>query len=446
MASAYGEVARALEAVEGGRGWGAVYKSRDAQRALGLVKGVRAQRPALEAALGVIGVEATSVALLATFDAVAGKGLPKRGGGALLRSLRDNLASVRAAYAARAVVPRRRRRFARVVLSLEEEEEEEEEKKLPVETSEDPHVPGLLEFEAADAKRLLPFVEAGRLVLQDKGSCFPAQALVGEAPRPPKAVLDACAAPGNKATHAASLFGGTVYALDRDPERLRVLEERASLVGAATVEPILADFLGVDPREFNDVTAILLDPSCSGGHRVSPDRLARLAKFQLMALTKALTEFPNVDRVAYSTCSSNDAENEAVVAQALQNANGAFTIAPCLRSWPRRGHPHAQIDAEALVRVDPIEDNLATPFFLALFVRAAPVPSRNNDDHPTKKKKRPREDDRRAHDDSPPPIKRPREDDRGRRSAPDPPTKQHPFVSKKKKKKKKKKKNVVVVV
>jgi 16S rRNA C967 or C1407 C5-methylase (RsmB/RsmF family) len=50
-------------------------------------------------------------------------------------------------------------------------------------------------------------------VLQSRASCMPAHAL---APQPGWAVVDACAAPGNKTTHLAALMAnrGTITAFE----------------------------------------------------------------------------------------------------------------------------------------------------------------------------------------------------------------------------------------
>lgn len=378
MASAYGEAGRVLLAVQKGSSVrNASYKTKDPARNMALVSAVLARRERLESALKHVGIHFDQpsqrcVALLALYDVVAGRGLPKRAGGRLVRALKDNREALLAAYGEDQADERRRRRFARRNTLFDFE--------LPTDLGlvPDPHVPDLFEFPPSRAKKVAahPSVARGRLVLQDKASCFPALILVGDAP--PSTILDACAAPGNKTSHLAALApSARVLALDRDPDRFSLLEARLKLAGALNVEARLGDFLTIDPRDY-PVTAILLDPSCSGSGTLDHpppkdrDRLERLAGFQLKALVKALTAFPDVTRVTYSTCSVYEDENESVVAAALSQAPD-FQLHVALPSWPRRGRAHPRLTPQQsynLLRVDPNLDN-CTGFFLALFVRSS---------------------------------------------------------------------------
>ncbi|GMF11496.1 unnamed protein product [Phytophthora lilii] len=265
-------------------------------------------------------------------------------------------------------------------------------------------------------------VKSGKLVLQDKASCFPAFVLHGEhadAEDKQGDVIDACAAPGNKTSHLAMLLqqqdgdgaDGTtpkrrVFAFDRSPKRLELLKRRMQLAGAATrVQAELQSFLEVpvDGAMYRNVRSILLDPSCSGSGMTNrldhlldiassletvlePDhgaeyeedtakRLQSLADFQLEALRKAFS-FPQVERVVYSTCSIFQKEDEEVVAAALksdENTRAArpFVLKPALTSWPRRGLEVAGLSAKqakALVRANGLEDS-TNGFFVAYFER-----------------------------------------------------------------------------
>jgi putative methyltransferase len=297
------------------------------------------------------------------------------------------------------------------------------------------HVPYMLRLppgaHAALALHEHPLVTSGRLLLQDLPSALPPHALLG-APGAAAAalgagagggaplgdIIDACAAPGNKTSQLAALVaaaaaagagagagagaaggaggkkkrqregggeagGGRVFAFDRDPTRLARLQQRLRELGAeGRVEAACRDFLGVGHGEpaLAGVTAVLLDPSCSGsgmqarwgglergggaalgagagagagadGGAYAPPpvpprdaaRVRSLAAFQARALTHALG-FPAVRRVVYSTCSLYHDENEAVVARAVAdfNAGGGgcgarARLVECLPEWPLRG-------------------------------------------------------------------------------------------------------------
>nr|CAD7572470.1 unnamed protein product [Timema californicum] len=82
--------------------------------------------------------------------------------------------------------------------------------------------------------------------------------------------------------------------------------------------------------------------------KCSSERLQRLAYFQVILLEHALSKFPNVKRVVYSTCSLNVEENEEVVEKALSYtkanpSNPQFRLASNLLkgSWekPPPVHP-----------------------------------------------------------------------------------------------------------
>ena len=158
----------------------------------------------------------------------------------------------------------------------------------------------------------------GSIILQDKASCFPVAALQI---KPGCVALDACSAPGMKTSQlAAAVEDGRVIAIERDFKRCQTLKKVLSDCGAnENVTVRNCDFLATNPEEFQDVEYIVVDPSCSGTgmtHRegtsnCSEDRLAKLAEMQIKILSHALA-FPNVKRVAYSTCSVTEEENEKV--------------------------------------------------------------------------------------------------------------------------------------
>ncbi|KAJ1660471.1 hypothetical protein IWQ61_000618 [Dispira simplex] len=271
----------------------------------------------------------------------------------------------------------------------------------------DPHLSDLLVFPPKTDLHAHPLYLGGDIILQDKASCFSATVLA-----PPKGstVIDACAAPGNKTSHLASLMGnqGKIYAFDLDQRRLNTLKKLTGTAGCRIIETQCQSFLDVDPNDpaYQAVEYILLDPSCSGSGIVSrldylvdgfaaaedrrlnrpvPDptaRLHKLAEFQYTMICHAL-RFPNLKRLVYSTCSIHQLENEEVVARVLATHP---TVILCDRSnvlstWQRRGvplthssdtdsstekHILSEQDAECLVRCLPLEDS-TNGFFVACF-------------------------------------------------------------------------------
>ncbi|CAO2652401.1 Nn.00g006840.m01.CDS01 [Neocucurbitaria sp. VM-36] len=256
---------------------------------------------------------------------------------------------------------------------------------------EDPNIPNLLALPSRIDLSRSPAYTSGQIIFQDKASCFPAYLLD---PRPGDGdVIDATAAPGNKTTHLAAIVSSQaqigeeqkVIAFERDKGRTMTLQKMVKLASADSVVQVKgsSDFLATKPGsdEFANVSAILLDPSCSGTGIVGRDdaikmhlpeaqggiassqkpdkskkrkrgdeaaepsegattlnldfddetpeetptdgklseRLAALSTFQLHILTHAL-RFANARKITYSTCSIHFEENEGVVLQALASS------------------------------------------------------------------------------------------------------------------------------
>ncbi|KAG5186176.1 S-adenosyl-L-methionine-dependent methyltransferase [Tribonema minus] len=379
------------------------------------------------------------------YDLLFGKG-SIQGGGALKRhlvardaQLRAALAALKAARglppdaAAELLLPDAARRhafprYARVnLLRAAPDAVEAQLRAEGLEVARDGTVGALLVLPHGTDLHAHALVADGRLILQDKSSCFSAQALLGGGSSwlDGGDVIDACAAPGNKTLHAAALLSAAalsgaaaaaaaaashhVFAFDRDAKRLALLRRRCDGAGGAgRITPCLQDFLAVDVNDarFSRVRGILLDPSCSGSGIVTApdrwqeeeqggagggDRVDKLAAFQLAALLKALS-FPHARRVVYSTCSVHARENEGVVAAALRQQQqqqqrgqggqgegeeerccpGPWRLVKCLPRWHRRGIvPEGSgltaQQADCMVRAAPADDT--NGFFVALFAR-----------------------------------------------------------------------------
>ncbi|HVS78447.1 MAG TPA: 16S rRNA (cytosine(967)-C(5))-methyltransferase RsmB [Steroidobacteraceae bacterium] len=172
----------------------------------------------------------------------------------------------------------------------------------------------------------LPGFHEGWVSVQDAGAQL-APMLLEAAPG--MRVLDACAAPGTKASHLLESVAGPLEltAVDIDAGRLGRVEENLRRLGLAA-RLVAADVR--DAEAFWDGRAydrILVDAPCSGTGviRRHPDiKLLRraedipvFARTQLEILTAAFRLLAPGGRLVYSTCSVLPAENEAVVARFL---------------------------------------------------------------------------------------------------------------------------------
>lgn len=132
--------------------------------------------------------------------------------------------------------------------------------------------------------------------------------------QPGMAVLDLCAAPGNKTAQAIAA-GGKVVACDRRLARLKEVPSQASRVvlDGAYALPFATKF-----------DRILVDAPCSGTGtlgrnpeikwRIESDAPARFATLQRAILDRALERLKPGGRLVYSTCSLEREENQDVVA------------------------------------------------------------------------------------------------------------------------------------
>ncbi|MFO0734001.1 MAG: 16S rRNA (cytosine(967)-C(5))-methyltransferase RsmB [Nitrospiraceae bacterium] len=149
--------------------------------------------------------------------------------------------------------------------------------------------------------------------------------------RPGERVLDACAAPGGKATHLAALMEnqGTIVAVDRAAPRLDKVMENCRRLGVSVVRPVVADLrqLGGDRHKTGEFKApfdrILLDAPCSGLGvlRRHPEgkwfkseaTIAQHAVLQSELLSVAYRLLRPGGALVYSTCSAEPEETESVV-------------------------------------------------------------------------------------------------------------------------------------
>jgi 16S rRNA (cytosine967-C5)-methyltransferase len=194
------------------------------------------------------------------------------------------------------------------------------------------YAPGALHVEHGGPITDLPGYASGWFYVQDEASQLVPWLL---APKPGDAVLDACAAPGGKATEIAELMNnhGVVTAVDRSPERLAVVEENSRRLGVSIIRTVAADatrqlpMIGSDgePERFDRV---LVDAPCSGLGVLRRHPEGKWIKDARSIYDSARTASAILSNVApvlkpggvlvYSTCSTEPEENEAVVGAFLE--------------------------------------------------------------------------------------------------------------------------------
>jgi len=143
----------------------------------------------------------------------------------------------------------------------------------------DEHIPDLVAVSpSVNFTSSKPYRE-GKLIFQDKASCFPAYLL--NPASDDGDIIDACAAPGNKTTHLAAILrahqgeGARVIACEKDPFRSKTLLKMTKLADPEGIIKVKTEQnflkLGPNSKEYSNVTGLLLDPSCSGSGIVGRD-------------------------------------------------------------------------------------------------------------------------------------------------------------------------------
>lgn len=185
-------------------------------------------------------------------------------------------------------------------------------------------IPNAYRVERVDSDALA----RGHVWPQSRGSQL-AALVVGSADG--ERILDACAAPGGKAT----MLHGEVTAVELHAARARELAANVDRLGATNVTVVNADVRTLDLGGFDRA---LVDAPCSGlgvlGRR--PDLRWRgrpLPQLQLELLQAAATRTRSGGTVVYSVCTLNADENEAVV-----DASG-LSVEPLTEEWPSFVHP-----------------------------------------------------------------------------------------------------------
>ncbi|MHB8482512.1 MAG: 16S rRNA (cytosine(967)-C(5))-methyltransferase RsmB [Nitrospiria bacterium] len=205
---------------------------------------------------------------------------------------------------------------------------------------------GLILEKPGDITRLHSYLK-GLFYIQDEASQLVPFLL---SPRSGDQILDACAAPGGKATQLAELIGdrGEVLAIDQSPDRINLLQRNLKRMGLTSVKPRQLDLTKeareIQKRGFNK---ILLDAPCSGmgvlrrhpegKWQKKENLLFSYSKIQLHLLDVVSKGLKAGGILVYSTCSTEPEENEKVIEKFLKS-NPGFKVENPKTSLPESCH------------------------------------------------------------------------------------------------------------
>lgn len=219
--------------------------------------------------------------------------------------------------------------------------------------------------------KLVAFRE-GRFLVQDEAAQLVGMML---APAPGDTVLDACAAPGGKATHLAGLMGneGSVVALDSDAGRLHRVTENSTRLGTTIVQPVTGDAAKYREDLFDKA---LVDAPCSGlgvlrrhpdGRWTKAEKIvAERQAVQKNILANCAALLKPGGALVYATCTTEPEENEDIVNTFIASGRGEFRIDDPRPYLPSSAGP--LIGPEGFFRTFPDETSM-DGFFSARLIR-----------------------------------------------------------------------------
>ncbi len=181
-------------------------------------------------------------------------------------------------------------------------------------------------------------------------------------PHPGEKVLDACSAPGGKATHLAELMEnkGSVTALDIEADRIAKINENSARLGVTIITTVRGD--AARYREGGLFDKILIDAPCSGlgvlrrhpdGRWNKSEQVIReRAQLQARILGNCASLLKPGGALVYATCTTEPEENEDVIFSFLDRPE-AFRIDDSRPFLPREAA--SLVDSQGFFRTFPKE-------------------------------------------------------------------------------------------
>jgi len=193
--------------------------------------------------------------------------------------------------------------------------------------------PVAIQIEDGGAADALPGYAAGLFSLQGEASQLVSFVVD---PQPGERVLDACAAPGGKATHMAELMRnrGEIVAIDVNSRGITRLQRMARRHGLAVLHPVAADALSWHPGEAR-FDRVLVDAPCSGlgtlrqhseiKWKRKPEDITARASVQRRLLRRVSEWVRPGGVLVYATCTLTREENDDVL-ESFVSRHPSFVI------------------------------------------------------------------------------------------------------------------------
>jgi len=202
-------------------------------------------------------------------------------------------------------------------------------------------------------------------------------------PQPGEVIVDACAAPGGKATHAAELMDdrGTIWACDRTASRLKKVASNVARLKLASINALAGDSRD-QPQFVGQCDRVLVDAPCSGlgtlhrradlRWRQGRDTTIELAILQGELLDSAVTWLKPDGVLVYATCSIHQPENEGVI-EAFLARHRDWAIVPPPDGNPVRAFWNPVANPQGWLKLWPHRSGMDGFFMVRLERRSARV-------------------------------------------------------------------------
>ena len=154
--------------------------------------------------------------------------------------------------------------------------------------------------------------------------------------KPDNIIIDVCAAPGGKATHAAQLLNqtGMVYARDLTEQKVELMKENLTRLGLTNMQITCQDALVLDEEMLEKADVVIADLPCSGlgvigkksdiKYNMTEEKQKELVKLQRDILSVVCKYVKKGGTLIYSTCTINPEENEENFRWLLENKDVKF--------------------------------------------------------------------------------------------------------------------------